>query len=116
MARKTSGKHGRREASSRKSPLPSPGRAADRPFCAYLGAAGETCAQTTNLAEVLVIEGPPRLVWVACPRHREAVRQMAASFVLRSQATPLPVPFRYQGESYEVWVTGTPHTGGSSGA
>ncbi|HEU5382256.1 MAG TPA: hypothetical protein VFV38_43130 [Ktedonobacteraceae bacterium] len=110
---KRSGKHGRREAFPGK---PTPGRAADRPFCAYLGAAGETCAETANLEEVLVIDGPPRLVWVACPLHREAVRQMAASFVLRSQATPLPVQFCYQGQSYEVWVTGTPHTGGSSGA
>ncbi|HEU5382259.1 MAG TPA: hypothetical protein VFV38_43145 [Ktedonobacteraceae bacterium] len=108
----TSGKHGRRGTFPGK---PTAGRAADRPFCAYLGAAGETCAQTTNLAEVLVIDGPPRLVWVACPLHQEAVRQMAASFVLRSQATPLPVQFSYQGQSYEVWVTGTPPTDRSSG-
>ncbi|HEU5380335.1 MAG TPA: hypothetical protein VFV38_33335 [Ktedonobacteraceae bacterium] len=63
-----------------------------------------------------MIDGPPRLVWVACPLHQEEVRQMAASFVLRSQATPLPVQFCYQGESYEVWVTGTPPTGRSSEA
>ncbi|HEU5382851.1 MAG TPA: hypothetical protein VFV38_46175 [Ktedonobacteraceae bacterium] len=110
---KRSGKHGRRGTSPGK---PTPGRASDRPFCAYLGAAGETCAQTTNLEEVLVIEGPPRLAWVACPRHREAVRQMAASFVLRSQAAPLPVQFSYQGQSYEVWVSHTCPTGRSSEA
>lgn len=84
-----------------------PGRASDRPFCAYSGPGGETCAETANLEEVFVIEGPPRLTWLACPIHQEAVRQIAASFVLRSQATPNLVQFRYHGEVYELWVTST---------
>lgn len=115
MARRRTSSKRNKKGTFRGKPFPF-GRAADHPFCAYLGAAGETCAQTANLEEVLVINGPPRLAWVACPRHQEEVRQMAAAFVRRSQAAPLSVPFRYQGQPYEVWVTGMLHTSGSSDA
>lgn len=100
-------KQRRRETTSGPSrPLPA-GRAADHPFCAYMGASGETCAETTKLEEVFVIEGPPRLIWLSCPLHQETVRQMAASFVLRSHSVPHLVQFLYHGEVYELWVTST---------
>lgn len=102
---KKRGKQGRGKTTPGPLPLqPAPGRAADHPFCAYMGAHGETCAETTQLEEVFVIEGAPRLIWLACPLHREAVHQLAASFVLRSQTVPGVVRFRYQGEIYHVQV------------
>jgi hypothetical protein len=78
------------------------GRAADRPFCAYMGEAGEACEETTNLETILTIQGQPRMVLAACPRHRAEVHQLATAFVSRSQLLPQTILFRYHGSTYRV--------------
>jgi hypothetical protein len=60
-----------------------PSRASLTPFCAYYGPAGETCASTTGLVTVLTLPGPPVYVYMACPRHYEAVQQMVQAFLAR---------------------------------
>ncbi len=80
-------------------------RAADEPFCAYFGAQGETCAETTNLAEVFVIAGPPKLVWLACSQHCEDVGRLAQAFVQRSQNAPQTLLFQYHGHLSQIQVT-----------
>lgn len=86
---------------------PQPSRASDQPFCAYLGAQGETCAETVALETVFTIEGSPRMAWLACSQHRDEVRQLAASFVLRSQLTPQRIVLSYRGGIYQVEVSGS---------
>ncbi len=88
-------------------------RAEDEPFCAYFGAQGETCAETTNLAEVFVIAGPPKLVWLACPQHCEDVSRLAHAFVERSQNAPQTLTFQYHGHLSQIQVTwaGNPKEG-----
>ena len=107
---KESGKrHNNRNGQEQERSRPVPGRASEQPFCAYMSAAGVTCSETTGLGEVFVIEGKgsPRLTWLACPRHREEVRQMAATFLLQSHESPRPVTFRYGEQIYHIWVQGS---------
>lgn len=106
--KKSSGAQRRRTAAPVSQPGSVPGRAADQPFCAYLGAQGETCAETSMLETVFVIEGPPRMVLLACPAHRESVRQMAAAFVLRTYECPQTVAFRYRDQIYHLRVSSIP--------
>jgi hypothetical protein len=88
-----------------------PGRAADRPFCAYMGEAGETCSETTHLETILIIQGPSRMALAACPRHRGEVQQLANAFALHSQFTPQTILFRYHGNTYRVQARGTARKG-----
>ncbi|HEY1353688.1 MAG TPA: hypothetical protein VGF67_29110 [Ktedonobacteraceae bacterium] len=88
-----------------KRPL-TPGRAADRPFCAYMGEAGETCKETINLETILTIQGPPRMVLAACPRHRAEVHQLARAFVSRNRLMPQTLVFQYHGSTYRVRAKG----------
>lgn len=92
----------------KRQPMPVPGRTADHPFCAYMGADGDICSETTNLEKILTIQGPPQMVLVACPRHREDVRRLAIAFVLRSQVTPQTMVLQYHGGIYQVQVKGLP--------
>lgn len=76
-----------------------PGRASEKPFCAYLSPDGTTCAQTRDLQEVFVIEGSPRLAFLACPQHHEEVcRQIEEAW----QRGPQTVVFQYEGDTYQV--------------
>lgn len=101
-------KHKHRSTGHASSSRLAPGRAADHPFCAYLGTHGETCAQTTGLEAVFVLTGPPRMMLLACPAHREQVREMATAFVLHSQTCPQAIAFRYGGQTYQLWVSSAP--------
>jgi hypothetical protein len=60
-----------------------PARENRTPFCAYYGPAGETCPQTTELKTVWRLPGPPTYIYLACPRHYEAVHQMVQAFLAR---------------------------------
>ncbi|MFL5624860.1 MAG: hypothetical protein ACJ788_04615 [Ktedonobacteraceae bacterium] len=71
------------------------GRSSLAPFCAYYEN-GITCQVTTGLCEVLIIAGPPRLIYMACPAHYEVVHQVAEEFLLRCQATPQTIAFETQ--------------------
>lgn len=71
------------------------GRSSSAPFCAWYEH-GATCQVTTGLREVLMIAGPPRLIYMACPAHYEAVRQAAEEFLLRCQAAPQTIAFGTQ--------------------
>lgn len=84
-----------------------PRRAADKPFCAYFGPHGEICVETTKLEEVLSISGPPHLTWMACPTHREEVRQLAQALIKRATSASQTVAFTYQGTTYETQVRTT---------
>lgn len=90
---------------------PAPGRAADRPFCAYRGDAGETCSETTHLETILTIQGPPRMVLAACPRHRAEIEHLASAFLVRSQHVPQTILFQYHGNTYQVQARGTARKG-----
>lgn len=71
-----------------------------------MGDSGETCAETTHLETILTIQGPPRMVMAACPRHRAEVQQLANAFVSHSQLTPQMILFRYHGNTYQVQARG----------
>lgn len=85
------------------SPQPAsvPARAEDTPFCAYFGPHGEFCQEMVDLEAVFAIPGAseqadlPVLAWMACPMHREHVRQRAEIFLQRMQHTPQLLMFNY---------------------
>ena len=85
-----------------------PGRAEDHPFCAFLGADGKTCDARENLLEVFRLQGPPLLVFMACPDHQEGVRQQALAFVQRCQVAPQTMLLSHHGQLVQIQVTGVP--------
>jgi hypothetical protein len=60
-----------------------PSRESTTPFCAYYGPGGETCSQTTGLKTVWRLPGPQTCIYMACPRHYEAVHQQVQAFLAR---------------------------------
>ncbi|MGH2482426.1 MAG: hypothetical protein ACRDHW_22500 [Ktedonobacteraceae bacterium] len=95
-------------ASDTQQPALVPGRAKDHPFCAYMGADGAICDVKENLLEVFGLQGPPLLVFLACPAHQEEVRQQALDFMRRCQVAPQTMLLSHHGQLVQVQVTGVP--------